>query len=117
MSEKTPAQRLAEEIAPEFNESGTWVIQGVMAEVVIERVLAEIRRSRDEIGAEHPNETLRSLFWVLFNDGAQFGPPKKPPTFTKRRDTVEVRYEDGEGAMMTERTYRAIQSGPKPEEL
>lgn len=113
MTDKTPAQRLAEKIKAEHEGGEAWRRADCRATLLIEIVLAEIRQRRDEIGP-----VVDARFWHLFDDGEEFGPPKKVPMFewvepgrVKITEASTVRVVDLD-------LYRAIQEhGPKLEEL
>lgn len=84
-----------------------------------EWLLAKILERRNEIRETYRRGLLegRAEFWSLFDDGSLFGPDKKGPRFVQMTsELVRIDHGDKSDLISTE-GYRAIQEGPKLEDL
>lgn len=110
------ARRLAEEMRDSCVHTAVEIHQ---VSWVFEWLLAKIRERREEIAEIHHRGLLQGKpeFWSLFDDGAEFGPDEKGPKIIKMNSEL-LRIDHGHKSdLITIDGYRAIQEGPKLEDL
>lgn len=121
VSEQSAAQKIAEEyVLTHGCLHGSE--QHRIAEAVAEMIFAKIRERRDELDTQGPGVIAfedACRFWHAFDSGAYFGPAKKGPTFERNPKTelVTIQFPGGHPLRINDVIYRAIQDGPKLEDI